>query len=157
MATIEVRTGKNNELVFKSLLTIDVRATRAVRRGFFNWGKQLKDTANKNILDKATKTGRIYIRVIKGGARRRHQSSAPGETHANFSGTLRKSLSFKVPASSDTLKFGYGLATVIAPEYAEWVEFGTTRMEARPSLQNAIKETAGNAERFFNTQLRKEL
>lgn len=163
MLTIEIREAKSNEVVYAKLTTYQKRIKRSVRRGFFRYGKLLKSTASKNILDKSKKTGRIYFRTIKGGARRRHQASAAGETHANLSGALRRSLAWKVPAASNTLFFGYGLNKP-APIYAKWVEFGhknrnktKPRVEARPSIQNTINATKGDAEKFLEQEVKKEL
>lgn len=163
MLTIQIRQAKSNEVVFAKLTAYQKRIKRSVRRGFFRYGKLLLSTASKNILDTSKKTGRIYTRRIKGGAVRRHQASAAGETHANLSGTLRRSLSWKVPSASNTLFFGYGLNKP-APKYAKWVEFGHKNrnktkpfVEARPSIQNTIDETKGDAERFLTQEVKKGL
>jgi hypothetical protein len=73
-----------------------------------------------------------------------NRSSAPGETHANQSGALRRSIGWKVHGS-DSLTFGYGAGgSPSAPPYARSVEEGTVKMAARPSLANAIKATNRN-------------
>ena len=40
-------------------------------------------------------------------------------------------------------------------EYAEFIEFGTAKIKPRPSLQNAIRDTTGNAETYFNSEIKK--
>jgi len=125
---------------------------RAIRQGFFQLGKDLKKTANDEILRKP-KGGHVYIIRGAGGSRRRHVASAPGETHANLSGKLRRSLGWAVQGSQQ-LEFGY--MDGLIPEYAPFVEFGTRRMAARPSLKNAIGTTTRNAEIYFSSALAKE-
>lgn len=117
-------------------------------------GKGLVKTANTEILKKP-KGGRTYIRRTASGRRRKHVASAPGETHANMSGTLRKSLGFKV--SPNQLEFGYGVQSSDAPEYAEWVEFGTKRMKPRPSLRNSIKAERRNFLNNFEREIGKRI
>lgn len=151
---VKLLQNPDNFTVYHKLEGIDRLTKRAVRQGMFKWARDLKTTANKDILSK-DKTGRIYRIRLPSGRIRRHQASAPGETHANLTGTLRRSIGWNV-VSSDRLEFGYGLDRVKeAPEYAQWLEFGSSRMSPRPSIQNTIKKTTGNAETYFNDEIRK--
>lgn len=131
------------------------RLTKAgIEHGSYVSGRGLVSSTSKAILAR-NKTGRIYrLRTAK-GRRRTHRASAPGETHANLSGRLRRSLSFKV--SPSTLEFGYGVTKQAAPEYAEWVEFGTGRMKPRPSLQNGIKAETRNMVRNYRNEVGKRI
>lgn len=133
-------------------------ARQAIRQAFFRLGKELKRKANKEILDKTKKTGRVYW-VYKNGHRRKHQASAPGETHANLTGDLRRSLSWQVHGT-DELVFGYGAADDggghPVPEYADRIENGGfgrwgNYIDARPSLKNATQNTS--FDRFFEQEL----
>ena len=54
------------------------------------------------------------------------------------------------------LDFGYGIAKANAPDYAPFVENGTTRMEPRPTLKNAIEENKRNAEQHLLFNVVKE-
>lgn len=125
-----------------------------VEHAAFTSGRGLVKATSAEIIRKP-KGGRTYIRKDRAGRRRRHIASAPGETHANMSGKLRRSLGFKV--SPNQLEFGYGVQTGDAPEYAEWVEFGTSRMKARPSLQNGIKSQRRNFQNNFEREIGKRL
>ena len=125
-----------------------------VEYGAYTSDKGLQDATSKEILRKP-KGGKVYIRRDKIGRKRKHRASAPGETHANMTGTLRRSLGFKV--SSKDIEFGYGVVKNDAPEYAEWVEFGTKRMAARPSLQNGIKSQRRNFQNNFEREIGKRL
>lgn len=116
--------------------------------------KQLKEETNKEILRKP-KRGRTYIYLDAAGRRRRHVASAPGETHANRTGKLRRSLSFRV--SHREIEFGYGVFREQAPEYAGYVEEGTKKMRARPSLLNGINSQRRNFQNNFDQQIGKRL
>ena len=118
---------------------------RSIRHGWFALAKDLRQTANIEIL-RRPKGGRVYIVSGPSGRRRRHIASAPGETHANLSGTLRKSLGWLVRGHTG-MEFGYGVDKP-APDYAG-IEFNFGRVKARPSLQNAINATNRNSTRYF--------
>jgi hypothetical protein len=124
----------------------------------FKVGHSLIAVANQETL-KGVKTGIVYIRRDKAGRRRRHLSSAPGETHANRTGTLRRSLSFQLRGSSE-IEFGYGVSSgKEAPEYARAIEFGFEKrnLKPRPSLKNALNSEQGNMTQHFENGIKKAL
>lgn len=143
----------------KTIIRIEDMAKRTrsgLRQGMFKAGQALRSEANREIL-KGIKTGIIYTRRTSSGRRRRHQSSAAGQTHANLSGELRRSLSFQLRGASE-IEFGYGVSSGReAPDHAKWVEFGTSRMKARPSLRNAIRAQQGNLTQFFENGITDEI
>ena len=117
--------------------------------------KGLMKTINAEILHKP-KGGRVYVIRSATGRRRRHRASAPGETHANLTGKLRKSLGFKV--NPNQLEYGYGVEKNDAPDYAERIEFGTKKKkDARPSLQNGLKSERRNFQNNFEREIGKRL
>ena len=145
-----------------------IRATREqlitegiIREGFFQTGGQLKAHANEKIL-KGLKTGRLY-RIRRGKIIKNHRSSAPGETHANLSGTLRRSIGWKV--SGHYLTFGYGVPrgkNSQAPIYARRIEFGDKEKKPgrgfiapRPTLRNAIRANIGRTQNNFAEAFKK--
>ncbi len=142
----------DNKKVYVQIENLNNLTTQSIRKGFFALGKDLKITANREILRKP-KSGRTYILRTRNGARRRHVASAPGETHANLSGKLRRSLSWQVSGSTQ-LEFGYGVGKD-APVYGKFLENGTRRMDPRPSLANAIRETNRNGEVYFKEEFKK--
>jgi len=142
-----------NFKVYAKLDGIGRLTKKATRKGMFKWGKDLKSTASASILAN-DKTGIVYIRRTPGGRRRRHRSSGPGQSHANRSGALRRSIGWKV-TGSDRLEFGYGVDGKDTPDYDGFVEFGTFKMKPRPSIENAINGTLGNAETYFKEELDK--
>lgn len=152
--TVKFKQDRQNTKVFTTIKNIPKLTRRGLRQGMFKVGQGLIAVANQEIL-KGVKTGIVYIRRDKAGRRRRHLSSAPGETHANRSGTLRRSLSFQLRGSSE-IEFGYGVSSgKEAPEYAKFVEFGTTKMKARPSLKNTLNAEQGNMTQHFENGIDK--
>lgn len=150
---ITVKSNRGSERVFRELENLPKGWRKAIRHMWFGVADDLKNRANAEILRKL-KSGRLYITRTRSGRRRRHRASAPGETHANFSGTLRKAISWKVHGN-DELAFGYGV-TGGSPKYDEFVEFGTRKMEPRPSLDNAITFAQANVELRFTEEMNRE-
>ncbi len=132
----------------------DKLTVAGIQYAAFISGKQLKTATSKEILRKP-KSGRVYIRRTASGRRRRHVASAAGETHANMTGTLRRSLSFRVNTTS--LEFGYGVTKGNAPNYAKFVENGTRKMGPRPSLMNGIKATRRSFQNNFEREIGKRI
>lgn len=159
-----------NNKKFLQLDGVEDKFRRSIRQTWFQLGKDLKAEADNEILN-GIKTGRIYriksqvTRNTRGqftsgsGRVRRHQSSAPGETHANLSGALRRSISWVVQGT-ESMKFGYGFSTTESnkePPYSG-IEFGITQrnIKPRPSLLNAIKATQRRASDHFLREMAKE-
>lgn len=155
---IRVRQGRDNARIFARLASVEGGTRKAIRQSWFGLGQDLRREANKEIL-RRPKGGHTYIvRSRSSGRPRRHVASAPGETHANLTGDLRRSLSWKVHGV-DSMDFGYGLVAGTrrnAPKYAPFVEFGTRRMAARPSLANAIDATQADAEQHWEENMFRE-
>lgn len=148
---IEIKASPHNEQVFLDIRNGNKLTRNALRHAFFDYARDLQGAANKEILRKP-KGGKTYIIRTAGGRRRRHVASKPGETHANLSGKLRRSLGWRVRGSRQ-LEFGYGAAGDPVPDYAEFVERGTARMFARPSVRNAINATIRDAQVHFRRRI----
>lgn len=136
----------------KKLGSIAKYTRKAIRRVWFDLGKDLKASAMKEIARKP-KSGRVYRIRGPSGDVIRHVSSAPGETHAEITGDLRRSLDYKVSGSGETMKFGY---LKNPPPYAAAVEFGTKNMEPRPTLDNAWNDVSSQMERHFKVEMARE-
>lgn len=145
--------------VMRRLKQGDKRIKRGIRKGWFRVGRDWKSEANQATLQKP-KGGRVYFVRGPSGRRRRHVASAPGESHANLKGDLRKSLSWKV-RGSDELDVGYGVAGREAPDYAGAIEFGKTNrpntIEPRPTIQNAVDKVSRNAEQALADAVEAEM
>lgn len=151
---ITVGQGATNKQVFRRIKKTARLSEFGIRQAWFSVGKDLIAEAKRATIVKP-RSGRTYVIVTKSGKKRRHKASLPGESHANMTGTLRKSLQWKVQGTE--LEFGYGIANGAAPKYAQWVEFGTKRMAARPTAQNSIRDNEENAVQHFNREIVKEL
>lgn len=139
----------------KFLYELPVELTRAIRQGFYTSGKQLVADLNKDM--KAPKSGKKY-KVYKGvGGKlskpRLHTASAPSQTPAVITGRFRKSVDFQVRGNRE-LEFG---ANQSAPNYAEFLEKGTSKMEAREPFKRTVLKNKERIKSNIDTQLKKAL
>ena len=132
------------DLVIGKLLRAEHETKRAMRQGWFKVGDKLIKTASKEMQAK-NKTGRIY--KYKG---RKHRASAAGQSAANRSGHLRKSLGYKIKGHTQ-LEFG------AKADYAAFLELGTYKMRPRPTLKNSIDVNEGNTATILQNELRNAL
>jgi len=145
---IEIHEGHGNKAVYISIDRIDENTRRGIRQGFFRLGSSLRRTASRQILSK-NKTGRIY-RIRRGKTYRRHRASAPGESPANLSGNYRRKIGFQIRGHKE-MEFG-GRA-----DHSHFLEDGTTRMEPRPGLGNAVKAEERNSVTYFESEISRNL
>lgn len=138
--------------VLKKLRAQTNETQRAVRQAWFRVGDQLKRKANEQILH-GPKTGRVY-RLRQGRRFKRHQSSAPGESPANFSGTYRKSIGYEIKGWQQ-LEFGAGRD--MNKLYPKFLEEGTSKMEPRPGLGNALFSEQQEIVKIFSDEIQKRL
>lgn len=126
-----------NTRAIKSAENIAANTRFGVEHALWRSGKDIQGEFNRQVLAK-NKTGRLYIRRIRGGARRKHRASAPGETPANRTGAYRKAFSFNVDGAHQ-LKVGVAAVENGADgKYPLYLEIGTSRMKPRPGLRNAV-------------------
>lgn len=157
--TVKFKAARENVAAYREIEGIEEGTRRAIRQTWFRLGVDLRREAKKQII-KAPKSGRVYFIRQRGGRIRRHVASAPGETHANLSGALQRSISWKVNGT-ESMDFGYGFSTTAAnkaPPYDAAIEFGRRdgHIAARPSIENAINATERNAEDHFAKEMAKE-
>lgn len=143
-----ITTDYRSKQVVAKISRSDREAVKAVRGSMFDSGHDLIKSANTAVL-KEFKTGKTYVVKTRGGMRKRHRASGPGQSHANLSGRLRKTLQFQLHGTK-TIEFGYGASKRDAPDYAEFVEGGTSRMGARPTLNNALDRESATIENNFS-------
>ena len=120
------------------------RLVRAVMAGGF-----VLETAVKVSMSAASHTGLMYGK---------HQASAPGETPAVDTGVLVNSVNTELVSSSQTeawAQVGTGV------EYAEPLEFGTSRMKPRPFMRPAydhnVEKIKDTIRRFAKQQIESAL
>ena len=135
-----------------SLTRVNSRIRKGITAGFYDIGRQLRRDSVKSILDK-DKTGRVYTRRLN-GRRVRHQASAPGEAPANFTGKLKRTITYKIRKSGQNMEFRAGSPKV---QYARGLELGTPRVAKRPYLKKSIDLNQNNITEFFDRNIRKFL
>jgi hypothetical protein len=136
--TFEITEGASNADIRRHIRELDRKLARGIRQGFFKVGSLLKTTAREQMMEKP-KHGRLY-RIKRGSRIKNHMASASGETPANVSGALRKSIGFE--PSGMILVFGAG-GRDSGVDYADYLESGTSKMFPRPLLQNAVHKQQG--------------
>jgi len=146
--TFDFKSDPSNRKVFIQIRNLPEINRRAIRKAFYFVGKDLVSEARSSILRKP-KSGRTYV-VYKGGRRRLHRSSAPGEAPANLTGDLRRSVDFKVRGGNQ-MEFGADTP------YARRLELGGGNIAARPYLIAAIEKEERNTMSHFRREIEKEL
>lgn len=151
MMTVSEEPGNARE--HRRLASLAALTSRGIRQGFFRAGHKMSADARLNLI-KAPKTGRLYkIR----GRKQLHRASAPGESPANLTGALKKSVAFKIQGM-EHFEFGYDDST----KYGRRLELGDRpgkkppRIEARPNLAKVVKENQRNMKQYMNTAIHAE-
>jgi len=94
-------------------------------------------------IQRGPKTGRIYRRGTV-----THQASAPGQYPASDTGRLASNVRFELPSGgSMTGRVGTNI------QYGAYLEFGTSRMEARPWLLPSFEKAKANVEKELKAKL----
>lgn len=145
----EIISPDGNKRSFESAENIAANTAFGIEKAFYFTGKNLISEFNRQVLSKE-KSGRLYIRRTRTGARRKHIASGPGETPANRRGMYRKGIDFNVQGAVQ-LVFGNSV------EYAGFLEIGTSRMKARPGLSNTIEASERNIIRNFAGNIEAQL
>lgn len=152
---IKITESSQNAKTMKFLYELPVELTKAIRQGFYVSGKQLVADLNKDM--KAPKSGKKYkvYRGVNGKLQkpRIHTASAPNQTPAVITGKFRKSVDFKVRGNRE-LEFG---ANELAPDYAEFLEKGTSKMEAREPFKRTVLKNKEKIKSNIDTQIKKAL
>lgn len=143
--------------VIKGLLLFDKETRKRLKVGQYKFGKVLISAAHREIKF-GKKTGRVYLIRVSRTRRRRHRASAPGETHAEITGGLRRSIGFQVRGSLES-EFGYGVGQGdSAPVQAASLEFGNRRfnIKPRPTLFNALNAEQGRVIVILESELNRD-
>ena len=121
-------TREVSKIVARAALKFDRRVKRAIQRG--------------------PKTGRVYTRGSGQNLSGTHQASKGGEAPATDTGALVSSIYFK-QISRLSAEVGSRLA------YAAALEWGTSRMDARPAWQPAVAAEMPDFERAVRDAMQK--
>lgn len=148
--TFSIEIGSNNAENISAINNLDRNMRRGIRKGFYAVGSQLNHTARSQMLEK--KSGELY-RVP--GRRRKVRASAPGESPANRTKKLRRSLGFQV-SGADSMQFGAG-GRSSGVEYATYLEEGTPFMQPRPLLGNAVNANEATIQNLFQSAMARSI
>ncbi len=129
MARIQAKV-LNGDRLRKKLQQIGRDANKPVRQAIAT-GALLVERDAKVSIDRGSKTGRVYEKT---NPRRTHRASAPGEAPATDLGNLVRNITFVVDSD------GLGASVESRGSYSRALEFGTTRMAARPFLFPAFEK-----------------
>lgn len=125
MVTITLSGGKELRAALKAM---GPRLEAEVGRAVTGTALELQGDVKKRI-NRGPASGRVYQ---KQNPRRVHQASAPGQAPATDTGRLVNSIFFEVQGKL-TATVGSRLV------YALWLEYGTSRMAARPYFRPAVE------------------
>jgi HK97 gp10 family phage protein len=105
---------------------------KELARGMFASAKKVEAEAKKSILS-GEKSGRVYRRRTVA-----HRASAPGEAPASDTGRLVNSITgtYEPSETAGVIRAGSGIV-----KYARMLEFGTSRMAARPFFFPAFERS----------------
>jgi len=127
-----------------------------VEYGSYQCAVSLKREINARILEKP-KHGLTYYHRDRAGRIRKHVASAPLETHANFTGKMRRSLGFAVRTSDFEIGFGVNGKEPAPKIYPAIIEFGGVRIKPRNSILNGIRAQQRNFTNYYAAQIGRRL
>lgn len=144
----------------KRLKRASTIAEREVKRAILVSGLEMQGEIQTSI--QTPKSGRIYTtnfftdganKVRPIGTRPPHQASAPGEAPAWDTGALAGSIFAELDGNGP--RIGANIGTDL--KYGQWLEDGTTKMEARPWLAPAFNRLKGRTTQRVAQAVRKAL
>ncbi len=125
-------------------VTIRLEGSEELQRELRRLSGDLREEAGKAVLATAIEMQADIVKSVQRGPasgrvyekyspRRTHQASAPGQPPMSDTGRLANSITFD--------RIGDLTATVgSALNYAAWLEYGTSRMAARPFFRPAVEQ-----------------
>ncbi len=120
---------------------VQAAVTSQIQAGLYASAQQVRTEAIKSV-QAGDKSGRVYKRRTV-----MHRASAPGEAPASDTGRLVNSIqAYNNPGGSEAFVVA-GRGTVL---YAALLEFGTSRMAARPFMVPALEKSRA----WINDRLR---
>jgi HK97 gp10 family phage protein len=140
---IQIKPRGRTDVVIKQIKRQKKLVNGARRSALYKIGNDIQEEARQSII-RGPKTGKLYrIR----GRKNRHRASAPGESPANRTGTLQRSIGF--------INYGSGIIIGAEAEYARFLELGTDKMAARPYLKRAIDKNIKNFREHMVVEIQK--
>lgn len=108
----------------------------------------VQSTAIKSMRDTITDPNRAYYTHNKSIP---HHPSIAGNPPAVDTGTLRRSITYKVDEKE---MVGYVGSTILNPPYGAYLEYGTSRMKPRPWLRPALEKSLPKIKELFLNALK---
>lgn len=148
--SITITTTRETDHILLDIGRHSIKHQKALRLALNEIGSDLVNRVVKYIFN-PPKTGRIYI--FRG---RRHQASAPGESPANRTGRLARSIDYKVRSYSEMV-FGAKAFYGGFLEHGTKNENGSTRIAPRPYLIRAFNSVKRDLVRAILENIDREL
>ncbi len=139
-----LKPDKATKKVLLDIGKLDKDIKKGIKSGLQELGANMVRTGENQALNEP-KYGREYKR--KG---RTHRASAPGQSPALDTGNYFKNFDYE-SHSWKSMEFGNNA------DYAEFLEFGTKRMEPRPGVENAVIATQRNARVILERKIKDKL
>jgi hypothetical protein len=155
MFDIKIEKTAEAEKTFAKTRQLPANVKAGMRMGLYQYGSLLRKNLREEIKSK-DKSGRLYF-VYKKKRKFRHIASAPHETPASISGTLRKSVDFKVEGYN-RMQFGYKKSVdgkIV--DYGKYLEEGTKKMIKRPGLMNTLDNNQINGKNIIRNEINKKI
>ena len=131
---IEIIPDTRNKQIEFQLKNAKVHMLKYIRTALFEIGAENTQLIKKYIY-RPPKTGRFYRYYYSPGKFRWHQASAPGESPANRSGKLARSITYNVHGSLEV-----ELVSTLDEKYPKYLEDGTPGglIKPRPYFLRAV-------------------
>lgn len=148
-ALFALDTSSFDKAIKKAVAEYDRRAKRAIKKGSLLLVREIKKELSKPGSGRARRSGKKKfiqgVRVLSN----RNRASAPGEPPAVDTGRLRASIIHEIER-----EFRTWIGTVgTNVEYAPSLEFGTTKMAARPFMLITLTRIRPQLIRLFAREL----
>ncbi len=140
---MEMKFSAEAKAVFLAFDHVTPQILQGIENGNHEAETLLTFEKDKQILDRRIKAGVTYL---KRG--RKFQRSAPGQTPSEESGSYRKSFKFEDQG-------GRGFIFGTTSPYGGFLEDGTSKMNARPGVENISKAMIGNLQNVYEKQIAK--
>lgn len=127
---IKIIPDEKNKKVEFQLKNIKSNMLKYIRSALFEIGAENTQLIKKYIYA-PPKTGRFYRYYYSPGKWRWHQASAPGQSPANRSGFLARSIDYRVHSHFEVELHSTAF-------YANYLEDGTTKIKPRPYFIRAV-------------------
>lgn len=148
---LNIKSSSDNMRILRKGREIASCFDRGIRQANFRIGNKLVRELRRELVRK-NKRGRVYIVTDASGRRRRHRSSAAGQTPASITGNYSRNVGYTVRGSKQLV---FGVRNGV--DYPIFLEKGTSKMAPRPGVTNAVNKTQREASRIYRVSIGAEL